>query len=387
MVQHLQTNLCHCIRLLSVCVLISIAEPGYSQLPVFPYWFGVKDDITSWSLNFAEQGKTSPTSEKQILFIYSKTSQAYDQAFVTIGRSFQKHRIDASYTLVNNRTAPELTEQLMMDDKFDLIFIAGSSATAKLYKKYPQLQTPVVTVTAKDPVILGLIDSYQPTVDSYAFTSLDIQASSLLSYLQTLNPQLAAIGILYGENNNSALKTQVQPLVAAAESAGIDVKTLAISQVRTEDSIQQKLPDVVKQFRNRSKHKGNSLLWITGSTVLFQHLDLIDDLAGNTPVITAVPDLVSSKPFSPMLAIGTSFTSNAALAALYARQILNGSVTPDQLPVGELSPPDIAINFQKVQESGWKVPVRMFELATILFNNNGQLVQQRSVSTTKGNAG
>ena len=77
-----------------------------------------------------------------------------------------------------------------------------------------------------------------------------------------------------------------------------------------------------------------------------------------------------------MLSIGISFESNAALAALYGRQILTGRHSPGQLPVGELSPPDIAINFKKVAESGWKIPVRMFELATILYNSNGQPVNR-----------
>ena len=220
------------------------------------------------------------------------------------------------------------------------------------------------------------------TADSqrqYAFTSLNIRAEILTSYLKTLNPQLMHMGMIYSSDNQSAWTTQVLPMIAAARRAGIDAQPIAIDPMHIDQSLETYINKALARFRERDHHLDNSLLWITGSTLLFTKLKQIDQLADGIPVLTAVPDLVSSKPESPMMAAGISFKSNAALAAFYGRQILSGKVTPSQLPVGELSPPDIAINFQKVEESGWRIPIRMFELATILFNKDGQPVNRRGM--------
>ncbi len=388
-----------CYRLLSVLLFLlpvisanfSWAENGSVQLISqqlnTPDWFTAQPD-NQLPVAFHQERFDQLPVKRRILVIYSKASSAYDQAFQTISQSFRQHRLQAGYLIINYRQQPELATALLGDSTFDLTFIAGSKATTALYTSQPKPAMPVVTVTAKDPVLQGLIDNYkapsktgQPKGQrhSYAFTSLNIRPESLTSYLQTLNPNLSAIGIVYGSSNQSALTTQVQPLMRAAAKAGIEVKAISINADFPETSLGRKIPATLDSFRAIDPKLNNTLLWLTGSTLLFSHLDQINDIAGNVPVLTAVPDLISSDKSSPMLSIGIGFDSNAALAALYGRQILMGRVTPDQLPVGELSPPDIAINFRKVEESGWRIPIRMFELATILFNKNGQPVHRRGI--------
>ncbi|MCL6272131.1 hypothetical protein M3P05_19610 [Sansalvadorimonas sp. 2012CJ34-2] len=381
-------------RLQSLLALLLVTALTFSQFSQAeesvednPEWFGVTVN-GQWPVSFSERSFQSVEAEKKILFIYSKASSAYDQAFATIARSFQQHLLGASYLVVNFRQQPELARQLLLQEGFDLAFIAGSKATSELYGSQINPAMSVVTVTAKDPVLLGLIDSYEAPNTApgqkdhrhqYAFTSLNVRPEILTSYLQTLNPRMMHIGMIYSSNNSSARTTQVLPVIAAARKVGIDVHPIAIEADQPEASLAEQIPRALATFREKDPGLVNSLIWITGSTLLFSRLEQINQLADGVPVLTAVPDLVSSKPESPMLAIGIGFQSNAALAAVYGRQILADRVTPAQLPVGELSPPDIAINFQKVEESGWRIPVRMFELATILFNKNGQPVNRRGM--------
>ncbi|MGY0217430.1 ABC transporter substrate-binding protein [Endozoicomonadaceae bacterium StTr2] len=359
-----------------------------------PAWFGANTTIQPVAFSLTDFRKI--TAKQKVLFVYSKASSAYDQAFITITQAFRRYQQDVGYLVVNFRQQPELVRQLMQQPEFNLAFVAGSKATSALYTSQLKPAMPVVSVTAKDPVLMGLRESYDapsgltgsralpPEKQRYAFTSLNIRAESLVSYLQTLNPNLVSIGIVYGSSNQSALKTQVQPLVQAARASGIHVNVISIDASDPEASLQQEIPAALANSRKVDPELKQTLLWLTGSTLLFSRLEQIDALASRVPVLSAVPDLVSSQPGSPMLSIGISFESNAALAALYGRQILTGRHTPGQLPVGELSPPDIAINFKKVAESGWTIPLRMFELATILYNSNGQPVNRGGMQLEQG---
>ena len=117
--------------------------------------------MSQWRVAFSNPTFRQLQAEKNILFIYSKASSAYDQAFTTIARSFQQHRLDVSYLVINFSEQPKLTQQLLLNSQFDLAFIAGSKATSALYRQQPNTAMPVVTVTAKDPVLLGLLDSYE----------------------------------------------------------------------------------------------------------------------------------------------------------------------------------------------------------------------------------
>ena len=376
--------------LMAVIAILSatLSVPARAAECTVPEWFTAKACNHRNKLSFTPKAAEQMHAKYRILFVYSKKSSSYNLAFETIANAFERAHIDVSYLVMNYQTEAEMVRRQMDNPDFDLTIVAGSSATSSLYRLKPQPAMPVVTVTAKDPVLLGLIDSYQApnalasaskTKQSpprrYAFTSLNTRAETLVSYLKTLNPDLSAIGILYGRHNFSALRTQVSPLARAAREAGIDVRILPVEGGETRGSLKQLVPEALEAFSKSGSTSKTRLLWLTGSTLLFDQLQLIDQLAGTTPVLATVPGLVSSRPDSVMVAIGTGFVSNARQAAVYSRQILTGKVTPDQLPVGELYPPDIAINFKKVQESHWTIPVAMFELATILFNTQGQPVE------------
>ena len=83
---------------------------------------------------------------------------------------------------------------------------------------------------------------------------------------------------------------------------------------------------------------------------------------------------------SAVMSIGISFQSNAHLAALYAGAVLSGRREVGQLPVGIVSPPDIAINFRKAREIGLRVPFNFFESATYIYGYDGKRVRDSRVA-------
>ena len=285
-----------CKRLLPLVLLcflsgISIADEHIaadeSAVPVNnnkPSWFGANttgSPATNSPVAFTLMEYRKIRAKQKVLFVYSKASSAYDQAFSTITRLFDRYQLDTSYLVVNFRQQPEQVKQLMQQPGFDLTFVAGSKATSALYTSQLKPAMPVVSVTAKDPVLMGLREDYGAPADTtgnhtlppekqrYAFTSLNIRAESLVSYLQTLNPNLVSIGIVYGSSNQSALKTQVQPLALAARASGIHVNVISIDASAAEVSLEQEIPAALANSRKVDPELRQTLLWLTGSTLLF----------------------------------------------------------------------------------------------------------------------
>ncbi|MDJ0983247.1 MAG: hypothetical protein QNI94_16605, partial [Kiloniellales bacterium] len=131
----------------------------------------------------------------------------------------------------------------------------------------------------------------------------------------------------------------------------------------------------VAVMRKNDPTLSNSAFWITGSTVVFREISTINENADRVPVLSVVPDVVMPGPNSAVLSIGVSFESNAHLAAIYGADVLQERVKVGDLPVGIVSPPDIAINFLKAREIGLEVPFSFFESASFVYDYEGRIVR------------
>ena len=131
----------------------------------------------------------------------------------------------------------------------------------------------------------------------------------------------------------------------------------------------------VATMRKNDPTLSRSLFWITGSTSVFREIATINRHSDRVPVLSVVPEVVKVGDDSAVLAIGISFKSNARLAAIYGTEILSGQKRAGDLPVGIVSPPDIAINFRKAREIGQEIPFDFFEAATYVYDVEGQVVR------------
>ena len=119
----------------------------------------------------------------------------------------------------------------------------------------------------------------------------------------------------------------------------------------------------------------NSLFWITGSTSVFREIATINAHSDRVPVLSVVPEVVKAGDDSAVMSIGISFESNAHLAAIYGSQVLSGQFKPGDMPVGIVSPPDIAVNFRKAREIGLKIPFNFVESASYIYDYDGKVVR------------
>jgi putative ABC transport system substrate-binding protein len=117
-----------------------------------------------------------------------------------------------------------------------------------------------------------------------------------------------------------------------------------------------------------------SVLLVTGSTPVYERIAQVNRHSGRVPVVSMLPDVVRPGPDSALLSIGVNQSSAVALAAVYAKDILLGRADPATLPVGTVSPPDLAINFLVAERIGIKIPFSFFESATFVYDPEGRAV-------------
>jgi putative ABC transport system substrate-binding protein len=214
-----------------------------------------------------------------------------------------------------------------------------------------------------------------------AYTSVGIPVELQMKYFQDLVPGLKNIAIIYDQENVSAVTTQVEPLDEYAKTENINLIHVAIpGQEEPEGTrleIEKALPDAIAELYRIDPEMHESILLVTASGSITKQFDAVDALSESVPVVSLFPDLVQEGEVSAVLSVGVSFGSNSILAGLYGARIIKGEVTPGELPVGVITPPDVAISFAKAREIGLKIPFNFFESATFIYNPDGVLVRDK----------
>ena len=356
----------------------------------FDSWFKYSHDVDkSWLVKGSGETPLELSLEpkstelqgpvRRIMVLYPRASSAYDVAITEILRVFNNKEIKAQFTVINFELKDESGAKAIKfaeENKFDLIFAMGSESTAWLFKHYYKGAIPVVTVCSKDPVQLGQIKGYDHgSGNNFAFTSLNVPVDVQMAYVRELRPDLKNIAVLVDVKNVSAVETQAKPIADYVSKKGGNVIWGSVQNpANARQELTKIIPDAVKTMQKTDPDLSKSLFWVTGSTSVFREIAVINQYAGRVPVVSVVPEIVTSGVNTAVLAIGVGFESNASLAAIYGAKILNGAKAGD-LKVGLVSPPDIAISFMKAHEIGMRVPFSFFEIASFVYNYDGREVR------------
>ncbi|MEM7522729.1 MAG: ABC transporter substrate binding protein, partial [Pseudomonadota bacterium] len=212
-----------------------------------------------------------------------------------------------------------------------------------------------------------------------AYTSINVRVETLVSKLRQVFADLENIYVLYARNNESAVQTQLRPLEDYADdpAQNLNIGEIPVENASTAvDDLRDRVPVAVAEILARDPEGRKSIFWITGSTSVYNHIGLINELAGDIPVLAALPDVVKPGAESAVLSIGVNQSTAVHLSALYAIRVLEGSAEVGSLPVGQVSPPDIAINFMKVDEMGLTLPFTFFEDATFIYDRFGRTARE-----------
>ncbi len=368
-----------------------VAGPALADDQPFSKWFRYGSEIeTAWKvigdpanpMQVAIRRKNGERGEaaKRVLVLYPRPSSAYDIAITKILRAFDTKEIDAEFMIVNFEIKDARGKEAIRfaeDNNFDLIYSMGSESTAWLYDNYLGGALPVVSVCSKDPVQLGQMPDYdRGSGSNFAFTSLNVPVEVQMAYIKDLKPDLKNIAVLVDSKNISAVQTQAKPIAVAARQSGMQVIMSAVQDpTRSRQELAQIVPQAVQTMRNNDPDLKQSVFLITGSTAVFREIRVINENARRVPVLSMIPEIVTSGTDTAVLGIGISFESNAQMAAIYGADILRGRAKVGDLKVGLVSPPDIAISFLKAREIGMHIPFNLFETATFLYDYRGRAIR------------
>ena len=383
---------------LAVCALAigGMARSAWAEaVPAYGSWFKYAEEVTeAWEIlegdddlqvSIRRKNAAADLSPRRVLVLYPRPSSAYDIAITRILEVFAEKNMNAEFTVVNFNKDDKLGRaalKLATAGKYELIFSMGSESTAWLFENFRGGDIPVVSVCSKDPVQLGQLPSYDSASGTnFAFTSLNMPIEAQMAYVLELKPELKNIGVLVDSKNVSAVQTQAEPISEYARQRGIRVLPMAIQDpTRASEELAQLVPKAVAAMRKNDPDLSNSVLWITGSTSVFNEIATINANSDRVPVLSAVPEVVKAGDDTAVLSVGISFQSNAHLAAIYGADVLSGRAQVGELRVGVVSPPDIAINFRKAREIGLQIPFSFFESATFVYDYEGQMVRNNGKS-------
>ena len=386
------------IRLLLICAALLLALPAAAAtdndaLRSVAAWFAVDDKVLDHWLPSApdaaddqrillQRNGAAAGPAQRVMVIYPRKSTAYDIAMSTMLQDFAARQLNLEILAVNFAIDPQRGAALVAEARrggYALIYAMGSETAEWLYQDHRDIDIPVVTVCAKDPVQLGQMPDYeQGSGNSFAFTSLNVLLDVQIGYLRELKPQLKNVAILVDEKNISAVTTQARPIAETLRQQGIQASEVAVTNpAQAKEQLATLVPAAIENMRRSDPALEQSVFWVTGSTSVFSEIATINAQSGRVPVLAVVPEVVQAGQDSAVLSIGVSFESNAQLAALYGAEILTGKRRPGTMKVGVVSPPDIAINFLRARAIGLKIPFSFFEAATFVFDAEGRPVRIR----------
>jgi len=384
--------------LVAACVMAPSLRAAAAD---FSSWFHYGDGVEqSWRISEVPddpfQVQITPvessgkTKRDKVLVIYPRPSPAYDVAITKILEIFAEKNIDVDITVANFKKEDKAgSEWVKRAEKegYKLIYSMGSESTEWLYQNYNKGKIPVVSVCSKDPVMLGQATGYESgTGTNFAFTSLNMPVEVQMAYILEFMPNLKNFAVLVDSKNVSAVETQAKPMAEFARQRGMQVLEIAVQNPKkAKEELAGLVKSAVTTMRKSDPTLSNSLFWITGSTSVFREIETINVHSDRVPVLSVVPEVVKAGDDSAVLSIGISFESNAHLAAIYGGDVLAGRRRAGEMPVGIVSPPDIAINFRKAREIGLEVPFNFLESATYVYGYDGQVVRNSRSSVQVAN--
>jgi putative tryptophan/tyrosine transport system substrate-binding protein len=204
--------------------------------------------------------------------------------------------------------------------------------------------TPIVFLTASDPVEDGLVASFnQPGGNA---TGIRIFSAGLvgkrLQLLHDLVPTAAAVGFLMNPSNPTAA-TQVKEVQAAAGAIGLRVHVVSASDEREFDTV----------FEILALQKVDALLVGADPRFNSQREQLIRRAARYQ--LPAVYEWRESAIVGGLMSYGTSLTDAFRNLGVYAGQILRGA-KPSELPVMQQTRFELVINLKTAKALGLTVP-------------------------------
>ena len=211
--------------------------------------------------------------------------------------------------------------------------------------------TPVVFVTADDPVDVGLVSSLnRPSGNVTGVTMMSAALRpKMIELLHEIVPQAKSF-LMLANPNNSSIAMQVSETQTAARSVGLEIELFTAGTTA----------EIETAFAAMPREQGLALLVASDPFFTDQH-DRIVALANRH----SVPAIYPWREFTQaggLISYGSSIVDAYHQVGLYAAKILKGTL-PTDLPVMQPTKFDLVINLKTAKALGIKVPPTLLATA------------------------
>ena len=194
----------------------------------------------------------------------------------------------------------------------------------------------------------GIAESFANSGTNVTGISNMMPAEPQLENLMKVLPAVQTIGIIYNTAEANSL-LQVQRMVAAAKANGISIQEVGITSL---NEVSVLLPTALESI--------DALYAPTDNTVASAYPVIMEMAsAQNVPVFCAEPAGVQA---GALMSTGLDYYTLGKETALMAVQLLEGK-TPQELPIGTISEPQLVINSAAAELLGIAFPAEILALA------------------------
>ena len=317
---------------------------------------------------------------KKALVLFVKPSPPFDPTTDKILDTLTRKQAPITLQFMKFENEPGNLKKVLQygeDERFDVIAVMGSEATEYVRAAYEGGKLPCVSLFTKDPVLMGWskgVDQGSGTNMAYCTNAVPIEVQ--LSYLTRLRDGVKNVAVLYATTSQSTVEAQVDPLRERAGSLGFTIHDVIVNNVSDpRPELDAGIPAVLAKMRQNDPDLSKSVFWATGTTSVLNGMGRIAERVGNVPVLSVYPDVVREGPGSALLSIGVTYDNIGYLGAKYLIDMMFRDQRPNTMPLGIVSPPDVAISFLKAAEIGLRIPFDIFETASRVYDRKGRTVR------------
>lgn len=282
------------------------------------------------------------------------------EALTTSGLDYQltEHTADS-----DPARGGQLLQQLQ-GQKCDLLFAMGTDAV-KLAKAQ-RLDIPVVYVAVTNPVLSGIVDSWQGSGSNLCGASNWIPSQNVVRVFQLAVPGLEKLGILRTKKSGTVSQAELAAMRDYLAEKGAPklelIEAVADDHTGIEAAVQQLLRQQVQA------------IWIPIDIEIYQHVDAVRMARGSNhaPIVTTALQAAHA---GACVAVVVDYAMLGRKAAALAIDVLGGGKPPGQQPVVTMHGYQVVVNLSAAHRAGIELPLSLLVLADELIveeNGNGQ---------------
>lgn len=241
----------------------------------------------------------------------------------------------------------------MVAKDYDMIFAIATPAALSAYSAAQNSDIPVIFCAVSDPVAAGLTESFDAGNENCVGTSDVLELDRQVELIQTLQPDVKSIGVLYTTTEANSL-SQLATFKEICEAKGIEVVEQGVSGAA---DIPQAATSVASKVDCINNFTDNNV--VNNLSVLLEKAN-----AAGVPVYGSEIEQVKN---GCIASISIDYVALGVKTAEMGVEVLNGANTTE-MPVGKISEGTPVVNTEVLEQFGITLPDSLADAEQVVTN-------------------